>query len=67
MELVNLCVKDENKSIDNLLNKERQEMDEYINFVYSLTDRQDIKDRILMMKEDLMCYVIDSIYTTKIP
>lgn len=60
MEFKNLCQKPEYQDITAWMNEQKQEMEEYINFVLSLTDRPDIKNRILKMKEDLICYIVDS-------
>ena len=60
MEFKNLCQKPEYQNITDWMNEQQQELDEYFNFVLSLTDRPDIKNRILKMKEDLICYIVDS-------
>ena len=67
MKFTNLCIKEENININDWINKEQLELEDYFNFVLTLTSRQDIIDRMLKMKEDLICYVVDSPSKTKIP
>ena len=60
MEIKNLCIKEENKEIEEWLKKEEQELEDYFQFVEGLVDRKDIKDRMKQMKDELIVYVVDS-------
>lgn len=67
MKFVSLCIKEENLDIADWMINEQEELEDYFNFVLTLTDKQEIKDRMIKMKEDLICYVVDAPGRTKIP
>lgn len=66
MKFESLCVKDENKNIETWMENEKQELEDYFEFVERLIDRKDIKDRMRQMKNNLIVYIVDS-NKTRIP
>ena len=67
MKFISLCIKEENLNITEWLKNEQQELEDYFNFILTLTDSQEIKNRMLKMNDDLICYVVDAPGRTKIP
>lgn len=67
MKFISLCIKEKNLEIAEWLKNEQQELEDYFNFILTLTDSQEIKDRMLKMNDDLICYVVDAPRRTKIP